>query len=65
MKNYSINNNIQLNKNGKLIHLLGLQGLSKKQLTNIIHFANKMIWNLNRSYCYYIVNMCNLGFVKP
>lgn len=43
MKKYSISNDMQLNPEGKLIHLLGLKGLSEKQLTHILDVADGLI----------------------
>ncbi len=43
MKADSISNNAQLDSSGKLIHLLGLEGLSKNHLTHILDIADNLI----------------------
>lgn len=43
MKTDQISNAIQLDSSGRLIHLLGLEGLSKKHLTNILDVADSLI----------------------
>ena len=43
MKKKLISNNIQLNSSAKLIHLLGLEGLSKNHLTHILDVADSLI----------------------
>lgn len=43
MKKDLISNDIQLNSAGKLIHLLGLEGLSKNHLTHILDIADGLI----------------------
>lgn len=43
MKKLSISNDIQLNAKGELIHLLGLEGLSKQHLLHILDIADGLI----------------------
>ncbi|KAA0444249.1 MAG: aspartate carbamoyltransferase catalytic subunit [Candidatus Thioglobus sp.] len=43
MKKEQINNDIQLNSSAKLVHLLGLEGLSKQHLTHILDVADGLI----------------------
>ena len=43
MKKDLISNDAQLNTKGKLIHLLGLEGLSKDHLTHILDIADGLI----------------------
>ncbi len=38
-----ISNDIQLDSSGKLIHLLGLEGLSKNHLTHILDVADGLL----------------------
>ena len=43
MKKVSISNDAQLDNNGKLIHLLGLKGLSKQRITHILNVADGLL----------------------
>lgn len=47
MKKDLISNDIQLDSSGKLIHLLGLEGLSKQHLTHILDVADGLIGDKN------------------
>lgn len=60
-----ISNHIQLNPEGKLIHLLGLEGLSKQQLTHILDVADSLIdssGNLKKSKALDDMSVANLFF---
>ncbi|SMM97762.1 Aspartate carbamoyltransferase [uncultured Candidatus Thioglobus sp.] len=60
-----ISNNIQLDSSGKLIHLLGLEGLSKKHLTHILDVADGLIdaqGNLKKSKVLDDMSVANLFF---
>ncbi|SMM98347.1 Aspartate carbamoyltransferase [uncultured Candidatus Thioglobus sp.] len=60
-----ISNNIQLDSSGKLIHLLGLEGLSKKHLTHILDVADGLIdaqGNLKKSKMLDDMSVANLFF---
>ncbi len=45
MKPDLISNDCQLDSSGKLIHLLGLKGLPKKQIENILDVASGLLDN--------------------
>jgi aspartate carbamoyltransferase catalytic subunit len=65
MKKDPINNHIQLNDSGKLIHLLGLEGLSKTHLLEILDNADKLIdknGNLKKSKALDDMSVANLFF---
>ncbi len=65
MKKDLISNHIQLNPEGKLIHLLGLEGLSKQQLTHILDVADSLIdssGNLKKSKALDDMSVANLFF---
>jgi len=61
----SISNSAQLNASGKLIHLLGLEDLSKKHLTHILDKADDLIdssGNLKKSKALDDMSVANLFF---
>ncbi len=65
MKKVSINNDTQLNTKGELIHLLGLEGLSKTHLTHILDVADGLIddaGNLKKSKALDDMSLANLFF---
>ncbi len=65
MRQKSISNDIQLNREGRLIHLLGLEGLSKQHLTHILDTAEGMIdtlGNLKKSKALDDMSVANLFF---
>ena len=65
MKKDLISNDIQLSPEGKLIHLLGLEGLSKKHLTHILNIADGLIddaGNLKKSKALDDMSVANLFF---
>ncbi len=65
MKKELISNHIQLNDSGKLIHLLGLEGLSKQHLTHILDKADSLIdasGNLKKSKALDDMSIANLFF---
>ncbi|SFV76411.1 Aspartate carbamoyltransferase [hydrothermal vent metagenome] len=65
MKKDPINNHVQLNDSGKLIHLLGLEGLSKTHLLEILDKADKLIdknGNLKKSKALDDMSVANLFF---
>ena len=43
MKPHTISNDAQLNSNGRLSHLLGLEGLPKNQIEKILDVADNLI----------------------
>jgi aspartate carbamoyltransferase catalytic subunit len=58
-------NDIQLNSSGKLIHLLGLEGLSKHHLTHILDVAEGLLdaqGNLKKSKALDDMSIANLFF---
>ena len=60
-----ISNDIQLNSSGQLIHLLGLKGLPKQQLTHILDVADGLIddkGNLKKSKALDDMSIANLFF---
>ena len=65
MKKDSISNDVQLSSEGKLIHLLGLEGLSKNHLTHILDIADGLIddtGNLKKSKALDDMSVANLFF---
>ncbi len=65
MKKNLISNHIQLDDSGKLIHLLGLEGLSKQHLTHILDTADSLIdasGNLRKSKALDDMSVANLFF---
>ncbi len=65
MKKDLISNNIQLDSSGKLIHLLGLEGLSKNHLTHILDVAEGLLdakGNLKKSKALDDMSVANLFF---
>ncbi|MDC9714356.1 MAG: aspartate carbamoyltransferase catalytic subunit [Gammaproteobacteria bacterium] len=65
MKKDLISNDIQLDSSGKLIHLLGLKGLSKNHLTHILDVADSLIddqGNLKKSKALDDMSVANLFF---
>ena len=65
MKKDLISNDIQLSPEGKLIHLLGLEGLSKEHLTHILDIADGLIddaGNLKKSKALDDMSVANLFF---
>jgi len=65
MKKDLISNDIQLSPEGKLIHLLGLEGLSKNHLTHILDIADGLIdasGNLKKSKALDDMSVANLFF---
>ena len=65
MKKDLISNDVQLSPEGKLIHLLGLEGLSKEHLTHILDIADGLIddaGNLKKSKALDDMSVANLFF---
>ncbi|MBA5249694.1 MAG: aspartate carbamoyltransferase catalytic subunit [Gammaproteobacteria bacterium] len=65
MQKELISNDIQLDSSGKLIHLLGLEGLSKQHLTHILDVADGLIddkGNLKKSKALDDMSIANLFF---
>lgn len=64
MKKDLISNDVQLGPEGKLIHLLGLEGLSKNHLTHILDIADSLIddGNLKKSKALDDMSVANLFF---
>ncbi len=65
MKKDLISNHVQLDNSGKLIHLLGLEGLSKSHLLNILDKADSLIdnqGNLKKSKALDDMSVANLFF---
>ncbi len=65
MKRVLISNDIQLDNNGNLIHLLGLEGLSKQQITHILNVADSLLdnnGNLKKSKALDDMSVANLFF---
>ncbi|BBB23280.1 aspartate carbamoyltransferase catalytic subunit [Abyssogena phaseoliformis symbiont OG214] len=65
MKKDLISNHIQLDNSGQLIHLLGLEGLSKQHLTQILDKADSLIdasGNLRKSKALDDMSIANLFF---
>ena len=65
MKPHNISNDAQLNSNGRLIHLLGLEGLPKNQIEKILNVADDLIdskGNLQKSKILRDMSVANLFF---
>ena len=65
MKPHTISNDAQLNSNGRLIHLLGLEGLPKNQIEKILDVADDLIdskGNLQKSKILRDMSVANLFF---
>ena len=65
MKPHTISNDAQLNSNGRLIHLLGLEGLPKNQIKKILNVADDLIdskGNLQKSKILRDMSVANLFF---
>ncbi len=65
MKENLISNDVQLDDSGKLIHLLGLEGLSKYHLTHILDRADNLIdpsGHLKKSKALDDMSVANLFF---
>ena len=65
MKPHTISNDAQLNSNGRLIHLLGLEGLLKNQIEKILNVADDLIdskGNLQKSKILRDMSVANLFF---
>ena len=65
MKPHTISNDAQLNSNGRLIHLLGLEGLPKNQIEKILNVADELIdskGNLQKSKILRDMSVANLFF---
>ena len=65
MKPHTISNELQLNSNGRLVHLLGLKGLPKNQLEKILDVADGLIGskgNLQKSKILRDMSVANLFF---
>ena len=65
MKPHTISNDAQLNSNGRLIHLLGLEGLPKNQIEKILNVADDLIdskGNLQKSKILRAMSVANLFF---
>ena len=65
MKPHTISNDAQLNSNGRLIHLLGLEGLPKNQIEKILNVADDLIdskGNLQKSKILRDMSVANLFF---
>ena len=65
MKPYTISNDAQLNSDGRLIHLLGLEGLPKKQIEKILTVADDLLdqkFKLQKSKILRDMSVANLFF---
>ena len=65
MKPHKISNDAQLNSDGRLIHLLGLEGLPKNQIEKILNVADDLIdskGNLQKSKILRDMSVANLFF---
>ena len=65
MKPHTISNDAQLNSNGRLIHLLGLEGLPKNQIEKILNVADDLIdskGNLQKSKIVRDMSVASLFF---
>ena len=65
MKPHTISNDAQLNSNGRLIHLLGLEGLPKNKIEKILNVADDLIdskGNLQKSKILRDMSVANLFF---
>ena len=65
MKPHTISNDSQLNSDGRLIHLLGLEGLSKNHIEKILNVADDLLddkGNLQKSKILRDMSVANLFF---
>ena len=65
MKPYAISNDAQLNSDGRLIHLLGLEGLPKKQIEKILTVSDDLLdqkFKLQKSKILRDMSVANLFF---
>ena len=65
MKPYAISNDAQLSSDGRLIHLLGLEGLPKKQIEKILTVADDLLdqkFKLQKSKILRDMSVANLFF---
>ena len=65
MKPHTISNDAQLNSDGRLIHLLGLEGLSKNHIEKILNVADDLLddkGNLQKSKILRDMSVANLFF---
>jgi aspartate carbamoyltransferase catalytic subunit len=65
MKPHTISNDAQLNSDGRLVHLLGLEGLSKNQIEKILNVADDLLdkkGNLQKSKILRDMSVANLFF---
>ncbi len=65
MKPYAISNDAQLNSDGRLIHLLGLEGLPKEQIEKILSVAGDLLdqkFKLQKSKILRDMSVANLFF---
>ena len=65
MKPYAISNDAQLNSDGRLIHLLGLEGLPKEQIEKILTVADDLLdqkFKLQKSKILRDMSVANLFF---
>ena len=65
MKPHAISNGAQLNSDGRLIHLLGLEGLSKNQIEKILSVADDLLdqkFKLQKSKILRDMSVANLFF---
>lgn len=65
MKPHAISNDAQLSSNGRLIHLLGLQGLPKNQIEKILNVAGDLLdqkFKLQKSKILRDMSVANLFF---
>ena len=65
MKPHTISNDAQLNSDGRLIHLLGLEGLPKSQIEKILSVANDLLdqkFKLQKSKILRDMSVANLFF---
>ena len=65
MKPYAISNDAQLNSDGRLVHLLGLEGLPKNQIEKILSVADDLLdqkFKLQKSKILRDMSVANLFF---
>ena len=65
MKPHTISNNAQLNSDGRLVHLLGLEGLPKNQIEKILSVADDLLdqkFKLQKSKILRDMSVANLFF---
>jgi len=65
MKPHAISNDVQLNSTGRLIHLLGLEGLPKNQIEKILNVAGDLLdqkFKLQKSKILRDMSVANLFF---